>query len=312
MRRFIATAALALGLFVSPVWADGLAVPGEGVIQLVDLATIRLARTVELQGDAVPVLAVHPSQSVLASLSATSGLRFWNLPDFSEANEFEDPLLEGVIDAAFSNGGGKLYLLSEELKSVLVYDLATSEISSIWPLPGGAPLSLAVGADSVGVLQKDGATLLDPNSGTLKAQFRFGLPVKGALLNGRTHLFSIADGGGVSAYRASSGTRLPSVGGGGAYAQLMEADGGRYYMVHESESQLEAWDGNGSTMAWAAELGQGPHYVVASRDGKWVYAASRSLKSIAVLDQGSGKELGKLPLDQFGGRPALYASAGSL
>lgn len=297
-------------LLAHPVWSDGLAVPGRGVISVVDLATIRVSRTVELPGEAVPMLAVHPADSVLATLSSSSGLRFWNLPDFSEASQFEDPLLEGVVDLAFSSDGTRLYLLSQELKAVLVYDLGTSTISQVWPIPGGTPVSLSVGTGSLGVLHKDGASVLDPASGSLKFQFRFGLPVKGALLDKRVIYLSVADGGGVSRYRADNGARLDNVGGGGAYAQLLQdLQSGRLYMVHESESLLEARDGNGGTLAWSSELGQGPHYVMVSRDGKWVYASSRSLKSVAVLEQSSGRELGKLPLQQFEGRPVIYGTA---
>lgn len=301
---------LLLGLLlVAQGWADGMVVPGRGQMQLVDLSTVRAGRTIELEGDAIPVLAVHPQQSVLASVSATSGLRFWNLPDFSEASHFEDPLLEGIVDARFSADGARLFLLSQQLKAVLVYDLSGSKLDRVWPLPGSDPLALVGGEQGLGVLHKDGASLLDPSSGQLKAQFRFGVPVKGALLDSRITWLSVADGGGVSRFRADSGKRLASVGGGGAYAQLEKGSSGRYYLVHESESALEVWDGAAQSLVWSAELGQGPHYVLVSQDGRWVYALSLALKSMAVLEEASGKELGKLPIPSMQGRPVLYSGS---
>lgn len=296
-------------LLVTVAGADGLVVPGRGEMQLIDLSTVRAGRTIELEGEAVPVLAVHPQQSVMASVSSSSGLRFWNIPDFSEASRFEDPLLEGVVDARFSNDGASLYLLSQQLKAVIVYDLASSKLGRIWPLPGSSPLALVDGEQGLGVLHKDGASLLDTSNGQLKAQFRFGAPVKGALLDSKFTCLAAADGGGVSRFRADSGKRLPNIGGGGAYSELKKGPNGRYYLVHESASSLEAWEGAGQSMAWNSDLGQGPHYVILSKDGRWVYALSLALKSMSVLDESSGKELGKLPIPSLHGRPVLYSGS---
>ena len=65
-------------LLTGSVWAEGLAVPTEGGVLILDGRSLTEVRALSLGGKETPRLAVHPSSSVMAGLVGEQ-LIFWNL-----------------------------------------------------------------------------------------------------------------------------------------------------------------------------------------------------------------------------------------
>ena len=69
-------------LLTGSAWAEGLAVPTEGGVLILDGRNLTEIRTLSLGGKETPRLAVHPSSPVMAGLAGDQ-LVFWNLPTFT-------------------------------------------------------------------------------------------------------------------------------------------------------------------------------------------------------------------------------------
>ena len=288
------------------VGADGLAVPVKGAIQVVDLKTVRAGRTVSLKGDDIPVLAVHPEATVMATVSPSGGLVFWNLPSFTEASRAEDPLFESVVDMRFSSQGDRVFLLSRDLKAVLVYSLSTSAVESVYPVPGGEPVGLLVGEKALWVEQKEGGALLDLASGDLLTQWRFGARPGGAMFSEDAPVLSVPSTGGVWSFDSSTAAPKARLSGEGSYGTLLPGLSKGSFLAHRVDTGVvEFWTGP-KALKWKAPLAPGEHDFVLSPDGQWVYALNRETKMLTVLEGASGRELGKLPVPNLAGRPVFF------
>ena len=289
---------------LSSAQADGLALPAPGKIEVLDLGQIRVTRSIELKGRGAPLLAGHPSGTVLASLLGDR-LTFWNLPGFSEASSGSDALFQDVVAMGFSAKGDRLFLLSRSLKSVLAYSLASTKVESVYPLPGGEPIGLEVGESGLLIRQKDGLTLLEPASGALLAQYRLGSSVAGVFLGSKTMTVAVEGRSGLLRFASASAEPLAAVGGSGTYGSLRSNGGDGFLAVALSGQTLESWSGAGK-LAWATPISSGGHSLHLTPDKKLVLAVGSASKMVSVVEAATGRELGKLPVPGLAGDGVFY------
>lgn len=292
-------------LCANPCFADGLAVPAKARIELIDLKTVRLTRTVDLKGQGIPILAAHPLSPIMACVQPSAGLIFWNTPSFAQASQAKDPLFDDVTAIVFSQEGDRLFLLHASLRAILVFDLKSSTITGTWAIPGGAPQTLDVSGQTLVIGQKDGLTLLEASNGLLLGQWRLESPPTGSLLTDGQLTFALKGQPGLLRYQAQSGQRLTPPIGDGTYGSLLSITSHGTLAMNLLNSHLELRS-NQDQLIWSTPVSSGDQDLYQSSDGLWVYALGRESRSLSVIEVATGRELGRLPLAEVGGKAAFY------
>lgn len=288
--------ALLIILFCSAARADGLAVPVKGGFSVLDGKTLAVVRAVEMGGEDVPKLAVHPSSPILAGLSGQR-LVFWNLPSFAEASTHSDSLFAGVTELGFSPDGTTLYLLSDELRAVIKFDLASSRVSGTLPIPGGPPLWMKAYSSGVLVGQDDTLSLLSPNAEKgLLAQFRFAQKVSSALMIGENLLVARAGLAGIDSYQALTGRAVQFMPTASGFKQLVGSGGGSFYALGGA-GDVSAWTTDALRPRWTHSSSPLVFDGIAmGGENARVYAFDLKGQTLVALDSALGNESARTTL----------------
>lgn len=283
-------------VLVFPALADGLIASRAGGGVLLDSDTLSEVGRFQMGDNDVPLLAVHPTAPILAAHTPGEGLVFWNLPQCSEASRHQNALLgEGVVSLEFSRDGERLYLLSSRLRAVLVFELASSKIITMIPVPGGEPTGFGVGAGHLLVTQGSTISVLstDPKEG-LVAQFRFPEEVLSGLLQESRVYVALRGVNGIWAYQFPTGRTLGLLPTSTEVAEIVERANG---LVLSTPSGLESQPTSGEGQGWKApSVGGAFDLAGITPDQRRVFALKRASGLLLILDSKTGAELGRLSL----------------
>ena len=300
---------LLLLLFSSSVWAEGLAVPTEGGVLILDGRSLTEVRTLSWGGKETPRLAVHPSSSVMAGLAGDQ-LVFWNLPAFAEASKHKDPLFSGVNSLAFSADGSSLFLLSPELRAVLVFDLSTSKVTGTLPIPGGSPQWMRVAPDGILVGQENAVNLLStsPDRGLL-AQYSFPDSVGAAVVSQGRIMLARTGIAGVDSYELKTGRAIGYVPAAGVIKDMVVGTGGMYALLNGGEVRALSADASQTRWTYPAS-GSAFQQVLAGANGSNVFCFDRSAGMLVSLDAVAGQENARINLSGVGAAEPVVISGG--
>ena len=275
-----------------PAFAEGLVIPRKGgltVLRGADLSELRQVST-GLERE-TPRLAVHPGAPVLASLSGRE-LTFWNLPTFTEASRHQDDLFQSACGLAFSAGGEELYVLSEAMKAVIVFDLNSSKVAGVIPVPGGVPNRIDATALGLLVRTENGVCLLSPElEDALLAQFRYPATLQSAAISGERLFLARSGEPGLDSYEAKSGRALGPIFSSSQFQAVAPLPKKSGLVALTSAGGVEAWDFGQSRATWTYGGSGLFDNLLLSKEGTVVYALSRKTGSLVSLDAASGKEL---------------------
>jgi len=284
------------------VWADGLFVPQAGGGVVLDGRSLQEQKRLKLEGEEVPLAAVHSAAPVLATLTEKGGLVFWNLPDLVEASRHESPLFsEGIVELEFSLAGDKLYLLSSELNAVVVFDLEKSEVSGVLPVPGSRPLGLEVARQGLLVRQSDGVVLLSPQLETgLLAQFRLpGNLLATTVMEGE--LCAVTDrNSGAQRFRLSDGKPLELLAGGLSLKSIAAADSRNLFFLLSRNGGLESRSFSSESSLWSSPLGEAFDRLVYGGAGETIYALNQETGSVVAVEARNGAIVSRTRLESPG------------
>lgn len=289
--------------------ADGILVPKAGGLLVLHSTTLAQLGEVKLETSAVPLVASHPSAPVVACLTPEKGLVFLNAPGFSEASKHSDPLFkDGIVDLAFSQDGNSLYLLSESLRGVVVFDLSSSKVSGILAVPGGEGRRLAVSEAGVLVRQDEGLVLLSPQSkGGLLAQYRYSDPFLSGLVDGDRLYVSVQGDPGIWVYDVRAGQTLGLLPSQQRVVGLCRREGTKGLIFLSADGAVTARDFQTSSPNWTfssspAASGAGELWW----GGSSVYVFERGGGALISLAGQTGKLQGRAELGQGLGRPVFF------
>lgn len=289
--------------------ADGLLVPKAGGMILLHPSTLAQLGEIKLETTSVPLLASHPTDPVVAAVTPEKGLVFLNAPGFSEASKHSLALLkEGIVDLTFSQDGSKLYLLSKNLRAVVVFDLSTSKVSSVLAVPGGEGKRLESCAAGVLVKQQDGVVLLSGQSkGSLLAQYRYSQPFLSGLVDGERLYVSVQGDPGIWVYDLLAGQTLGLLPAQQSVLELARRSGEKGLIFWSSDGTVTARDFKTSTPNWTyssvpSTVDRGD--VVWGRVSLFVF--DREGGSLVCLDGQTGKAQARLELGRGLGRPIYF------
>lgn len=303
-------AALFLLLLSSIVQADGVAIPKVGGFLVLNGNSLTEVRTVEMGGEDVPKLAVHPSSAVMAGMSADK-LTFWNLPSFAEASRHSEPIFAAVTDLAFSADGSTLYLLSGELRAVIKFDLATSRVSGTLPVPGGEPLWLKAHAKGVVVGQENSVSLLSATAEEgLLSQFRFPEKISSALVREERLYLTRAGVAGIDSYEVQSGRAIGFLPTANPLSRLVGGVTDGLYALSQN-GEVQAWTVDAAQPRWTIQSG-GVAFdeLVTGGDGSTVFAYAEASQTLVSLDTALGKENARVNLGaSFRRSPVVFSAS---
>jgi outer membrane protein assembly factor BamB len=294
-------------LLTGSVLAEGLAVPIQGGVLILDGRSLTEIRNLNLGSKETPRLAVHPSSPVMAGLAGDQ-LVFWNLPAFAEASKHSDTLFPGVSSMEFSADGSSLFLLSPELKAVLVFDLATSKIIGTLPVPGGRPEWMKVTPDGVLVGQKNAVNLLStsPDKGLL-AQYSFPDSIGAAVVTQGRIILARTGMAGFDSYELKTGRAIGYVPAAGVVRDLVVGTGGMYALLNGGE--VRALSADSSQTRWTyPSSGATFQQIAAGPNGSSVFCFDNSAGLLVSLDAVAGQENARVNLSGAGAAEPVVVS----
>lgn len=301
-------AALVVMLLGTLVQAEGLAVPVEGGVVVLDGRSLAEVRRVELSGSGVPQLAIHPSSSVLAGLVGEQ-LVFWNLPALAEASKHKDSLFSGVNAMAFSVDGSSLFLLSPELRAVLKFDLATSKVTGTLPIPGGVPVWMRVVPDGVMIGQENAVSLLSPIPGKgLLAQYSFPDSIRSAAVNQGRILLARTGIAGVDSYELKTGRAIGFVPAADVVKDLVAGAGGLCALSRGGE--VRALSSDAAQTRWVYPAESAPLQALISGGGGTVFCFDGKTGTLVSLDAVAGQENARISLSGTGTAVPVVVNGG--
>lgn len=297
-----------LCLFVSSAsGADGLVVPTPGGGVVLEAKSLNQVGEFSLGSASKPLLAVHPSSPILAGYTPDTGVVFWNLPSMAVASTHNDELFgDGISSISFSQDGKSLFLLSDDLRSVVVFDLAKSEVSGLLPIPGTSPESMVV--TSVGLLlgQGGGVTFVssEPEEG-LVAQFKFPQTISSTLVLGERLFIGLRSTPGIWSYQLPSGRALGFVPTEGEVKQIRSLGPGKLFCLLSDAGAIHGHDFQSPTARWTFP-GQFNQLVV-SPAGDVVYGVDRQGLNLVAVEASLGAELARVVLPSGAGDPIGFS-----
>lgn len=311
-RRLIGVVkALLFAMVCSPVSADGLLVPKVGGCSILSAESLAVEKDLKLDSRSVPLVAAHPTSPVVATVTPEQGLVFWNAPGFSEASRSTEALLtDGIVDLAFSHDGSSLFLLSAPLRSVLVFDLATSKVSSVVPVPGGDGQRLWGCEAGILVRQGDGVTVLSPSPKPgLLAQYRYAQPLLAVLCESERLYASVEGDPGIWVYDVKAGQTLGLLPSEGSTVALGRRTADKGVVMVEADGTVAARDFKSFTPNWSYR-GQpaSSQGVEVLRGVQSLYLYNKNDGSLVALSGASGQVLAQAVLGSDVGRPVFFSA----
>lgn len=300
--------ALIFLVFSLPALADGVILTRPGGGEVLDGETLEVLSEFSLEGSAQPLVAVHPQAPVAATYTPTQGVVFWNLPGMSKASSYQGALVKnGIVDIGFSQGGESLFLLSTELRAVVVLDLAKSEVAGLLPVPGAIPVSFQVAKEGLLVSQESGFSFLSTKPGVgLLAQYRYPEVVAGGLAqNGRLYV-SLRGQSGVWVHDLLEGQTLGLLPAGGEVASLSGRGREKGLVLLGAGGAMEGRDFQSSTPLWAFRVPSGSSSDVELLAGKEAFYVLDRAAGVLVALNAQGKEVARASVSPDQGPIAAF------
>jgi len=271
-----------LGQFVVPDFApDGevLAVPRNGTVRLVDLATLREVEQLPLLGSDVWMVAYSQDGTLLISGSRSGKVRVWSCTERRLLQELDDPNDPGYPDRFWSDGR-RLFAVNTA-GSAIWWDVLTGQTIQTFPAgrssmvglsPDGRLLAFGGETGAVHWLNAETGEVLATNSDAHR------LAARGTAFSADgTQAASVGADGRLAIWNPSSRELITAFKGHlmGGHCVAFSPDGRRLATSSVGREAVKLWD-----LLTYRELitlaGQGSsfHFVAFSPDGRWVAASN--------------------------------------